>query len=409
MQKILIIEDDQIVANIYRNKLAVDGFAVEVAHDGETGLELLRTFHPQAMILDLMLPKLSGVDVIKQVRGIAEFKELPIIVFSNTYLTNTVQKAWKAGASKCLSKASCSPKHLLDIVRATLSQNAAAEKTGSPPDASVPAAKATAGGQPSVGHASQAHAPSPATLRKSLLNTFPATLASLRGSLQALIKATEETERLSHLEELKRRIHALTGNAGVTELRLIAALSAAIEALLQELHDKPKSINASTLRTLATAIDFLGTLFQQTRSAANYDVHAARILVVDDEPISRRAVVSALERASLQATAVDSSEAAYKLLVTVKFDLIFLDIDMPGMNGHELCTKLRALPEHKKTPVIFVTGISGFEARANAMMSGGTDFIAKPFLFLELAVKALVYILRGHVEKLHPARSPQPA
>ena len=68
---------------------------------------------------------------------------------------------------------------------------------------------------------------------------------------------------------------------------------------------------------------------------------------------------------------------------------------MPGMTGFELCTKLRTLPLHKKTPVIFVTALTGFESRASSTMSGGNDFIAKPFLFIELAVKALLYILRA--------------
>jgi DNA-binding response OmpR family regulator len=67
------------------------------------------------------------------------------------------------------------------------------------------------------------------------------------------------------------------------------------------------------------------------------------------------------------------------------------------MNGYELCSKLRTLPAHGKTPVVFVTGLNDLESRANSMMSGGTDFIAKPFLFMELAVKALVHALRGRV------------
>ena len=84
MKKILIIEDDQIVSNVYRNKLATEGYEAEIALDGETGLKTMRTFQPDAIVLDLMLPKMSGVDVIKQIRGEADFSKLPIIVFSNT-------------------------------------------------------------------------------------------------------------------------------------------------------------------------------------------------------------------------------------------------------------------------------------------------------------------------------------
>jgi DNA-binding response OmpR family regulator len=118
---------------------------------------------------------------------------------------------------------------------------------------------------------------------------------------------------------------------------------------------------------------------------------------VDDEAISRRAVTYALERAKMKPIAVDNSEAAFNLVIENKFDLIFLDVDMPGMNGFELCSKLRMLPGHKTTPVVFVTSLNDLESRASSTMSGGNDFIAKPFLFLELAVKALMYVLRARL------------
>jgi len=69
MKKILIIEDDQIVANVYRNKLAVEGYQTEAAPDGESGLKLMRTFRPDAIVLDLMLPKLDGLSLIQQISG----------------------------------------------------------------------------------------------------------------------------------------------------------------------------------------------------------------------------------------------------------------------------------------------------------------------------------------------------
>ena len=116
MKKILIIEDDQIVANVYRNKFAVEGYQAELASDGETGLKIMRTFQPDIIILDLMLPGISGVDVIREIRSEAAFSKTPIIVFSNTYLTNLIQEAWRAGANKCLSKSNCTPKDVIEVV-----------------------------------------------------------------------------------------------------------------------------------------------------------------------------------------------------------------------------------------------------------------------------------------------------
>src|SRR5258707_14026109 len=97
MKKILIIEDDQIVANVYRNKFSLEGFEVDIAKDGVSGLESIRTFRPDAVVLDLMLLKMTGVDLMKQVRSDETFGKDPTIVLSNTYLTNMDQEGSDAG------------------------------------------------------------------------------------------------------------------------------------------------------------------------------------------------------------------------------------------------------------------------------------------------------------------------
>src|SRR5271170_4028080 len=393
MKKILIIEDDQIVSNVYRNKLAVEGYQPESASDGEAGLKLMRTFQPDVIVLDLMLPKMSGVDVIKQIRSEAEFSKLPIIVFSNTYLTNMIQEAWKAGATKCLSKANCSPKEVIDVVRHTIGDSGAIPTSG-------PAVVGTHAPAKSIPLNTETDSAFQADLRKTFIDSLPATLVMLRASLQSLVKADNEMTRLKEIYELYRRVHALNGNASIAGLVQIAHMSAALEALLKEIYEKPKNINPSTLRTVAAGVDFLGFLFERGTLPERQEVPAANILVVDDEAISRRAIIYALEKAHLQSVSTEGPNAAYQLLLENHFDLVFLDVDMPGMTGFELCTKLRALPMHKKTPVVFVTSLSDFDNRTSSTMAGGNDFIAKPFLFIELTVKALIHILRGKLQPL---------
>jgi DNA-binding response OmpR family regulator len=404
MKKILIVEDDQIVANVYRNKFSVDGYEVEVALDGQAGLEMTRSFRPDAIILDLMLPKMTGVELMRQLRSEPEFQQLPVIVFSNTYLTNMVQEAWKAGATKCLSKANCSPKQVIEVVRNALASSNPASGTAAAPSATQGPAQKAAAPRPTPPAAGAVKPGDPdaefqAELRGSFVETLPATLAALRTSLQGMIKAENDSARLKQVQELYRRIHALTGNAAVAGLLQIAQMSDALEALLKELYEKPKNVTASTTRTVASAVDFLGVLFEKGLGPDKQEAPEANILVVDDEAISRRAVTYALEKAKLKSVNVEDPLAAYDLLSQNGFDLIFLDVDMPGMSGFELCTKLRTLPAHKKTPVVFVTSLTDFESRANSTMSGGNDLIAKPFLFIELGVKALVYLLRQRLEK----------
>ena len=132
------------------------------------------------------------------------------------------------------------------------------------------------------------------------------------------------------------------------------------------------------------------------------ELPASKILVVDDEAISRRAIVYALEKAKLKSVNVDDPQQALQMLNDNEFDLIFLDVDMPGMTGYELCAKLRALPQHKKTPVVFVTSLNDFENRTNSTMAGGNNFIGKPFLFIELTVKALIHVLKSKLQPRPP-------
>jgi len=392
MKKILIIEDDQIVSNVYRNKLAAEGYQAEVALDGETGLKTMHTLQPDAIVLDLVLPQMSGVEVIKQIRSEADFSKLPIIVFSNTYLTNLVQDAWKAGATKCVSKINCPPKELLELIRRTVGGDVVSPAL--PKTEGVPATKpATV--------VSEADAEFQAELRKTLIASLPATLATLRAGLKSLIKSDTEVAQLKHIHELFRRVHAVNGNASIAGLVPIAHLAAALEALLKELYENPKNINSSTLRTVAATVDFLGFLFERGTRPDKQEIPSVSILVVDDEVISRRAIIYALEKAQLESVSVEDPNAAFKLLSENQYDLVFLDVDMPGMTGYELCNKLRSLPMHKKTPVVFCTRLDDFNSRTKSTMAGGNDFIAKPFLFIELTVKALIHVLRG---KLQPAK-----
>lgn len=383
--KILIIEDDQLVANIYRNKFALEGFEAETASDGDVGLELLRSFRPDVVLLDLVLPRVTGLEVLRQVRAQSEFANLPIVVFSNTYLSVMVQEAWKAGASKCLSKANCTPKQVIETVRGVLKENGASA-TAKPKDEQAPT---IADRDMDSEFQDQ--------LRRDFIAELPNTLKNLRALLQAIIKAPNEAERFKLIQDLYRRCHSLSSNAGLAGAAQIATMADALEALLKELLEKPNNINASTLRTVAAAVDFMGFLFERALSPQPAFA-PAEVLVVDDDAISRRAITFAVEKANFKTVAVGDPIKALDIISQRKFDLVFLDVDMPGMNGFELCSRLRSLPSYAKTPVVFVTGLNDLENRANSSMSGGNDFIAKPFLFIELTVKALVHIWRSRLE-----------
>ena len=235
-----------------------------------------------------------------------------------------------------------------------------------------------------------------AELFQSFLATRSDTLNTLRKLLQDLTRAPDEKTREPHLQELYRRVHALTGSAGIAGLNDVAQTTAALEVLLKELTEKPKNVNASTLRTVAQTVDFLAELFKIDQPRIT-EFPPANILVVDDEILSRRAVSYALEKAGLKSVSVEDSSVALRMATEQRFDVIFLDVQMPGMDGFELCTKIRGLPINKETPIIFVTSLTDFKSRARSSLSGGNDLIAKPFMFIELTVKAITHVLRGQM------------
>lgn len=229
-----------------------------------------------------------------------------------------------------------------------------------------------------------------AEVRKSSLEEARPAMPSIRQALQSVAKNPSDVPKL---QELFDKVRALAGNPSLTRLLTIARVVGAFEQLLKQLVDKPECINQSVQRTMAQAVDLLCALFEG--DARDVDLVTARVLAVDDQQIALRSIMHALEKANLKSQALSDPHAALSLSRDWQFDLIVLDIEMPGMTGVELCAKLRALPNYKKTPILFVTSASDFGHRTEACRSGGNDLIAKPFLATELALKALALIVKS--------------
>jgi CheY-like chemotaxis protein len=214
------------------------------------------------------------------------------------------------------------------------------------------------------------------------------------------INKSDDARRPEQIEILYRRVRSFACNANMAGLSYVAKFGAAIEALMKEMLEKPKTVTASTLRTMAHAIDFLSELTRPGLPSDIADHPPIEVLVVDDDMLSRRALTLALEKAFLKAAACEDPEAALARVQSSKFDLIFLDVNMPGMDGFEVCDRLRQAGLNKNTPVIFVTSSNDFQVRAQSTLRGASDLIAKPFMFIELTVKALTFSLRHRIEAL---------
>jgi CheY-like chemotaxis protein len=378
---ILIVDDDQVAVHAYREKFQSHGYIVKVADNDQAGMQTLRSEPIALMILDLCLPGMDGAEVLRNVRSVFDMQALPVVVVSNAYLGNLGRAALEAGATKCVTKAESDPDQMLDLVR---------ELIGVGPSNVV---GATAGG---AGFSSDSQAlVSPfeskdqEILVTMLLVNAPEKLAKLRASHQALARTEQEELRRTELTKMHRQVRWLAAFSGPVGFGKIAQMANALEALLIQLHAKPAKITPSALRTVAQALDALASLFDQAAHSPAEELPPPppRILVVDDEIISRETICAALDQANLPTVSLDDSLAAHRLLVQEQFDLIFLDVEMPGESGPDLCLHIREMATNRATPIVFVTAHSDFRSRAQSTLSGGNDFIAKPFLLIELGSK----------------------
>jgi CheY-like chemotaxis protein len=226
----------------------------------------------------------------------------------------------------------------------------------------------------------------------------------LRAVFKAFARAKDDAEREMQVLNLYRKVHFLVAGAGLAECHTIARMASVFEAMLFELGERPALLNPSVVRTAALAVDFLEALFQYARNTSQDTPLSARVLVVDDDPLANHVVVSALRAAHFEPRSTEDPLIGLQWLRESTYDLVLLDIEMPGLDGFEFCTRLRKLPAYAKTPVIYVTGHSDFESRARSALSGGDDLISKPVFPMELAVKAMTHLLGNQL-----AIKPMPA
>lgn len=219
-------------------------------------------------------------------------------------------------------------------------------------------------------------------------------LGAMRQCFQSFTKTPTD---LSLLNELHCHVHSFSERARTTGYLGVHRLCAAFSELTRGLYEVPGQVNQSTLRTVQQTIEFLGALMKDRSFAQAQDPAKALIYAVDDDPDNCDAIRMALETSALRTTCAQEPAVALAELADRRCDLIFLDVNMPGMDGFELCKQIRALPLHAATPVVFLTGLATLENRVQSTLCGGSDFIGKPFNLHELSVKAMTLILKAQL------------
>jgi len=115
--KILVVEDDEPLARVLKEKLELAHFEIAVAEDGEKAFPLAKSFGPDLVLLDLILPKKHGLEVLKELKADADLASTPVIVLSNLDTDEDIKKALAGGAADYFVKAQHPLKEIVEKVK----------------------------------------------------------------------------------------------------------------------------------------------------------------------------------------------------------------------------------------------------------------------------------------------------
>jgi DNA-binding response OmpR family regulator len=116
-QVILIVEDDNFLLSMYKTKLELEDYSVLTAINGESGLKMVKEKKPDLILLDIIMPKMNGFDVLKEVRADKNVKNIPVIMLTNLGQKEDIKKSFKLGANEYMIKAHFLPSEVVEKVK----------------------------------------------------------------------------------------------------------------------------------------------------------------------------------------------------------------------------------------------------------------------------------------------------
>jgi PleD family two-component response regulator len=313
-----------------------------------------------------------------------------------------VEQALTAGADRAVNRITSAPRVLVGVLHALWS-SLETENSG--------AAKAKAKGivPKSESHVSS-DIPRPllSDLRRWFIRRAPQHVRALRGSCVDLSKTEQPTERALLLAEALTEAHTLAKSAAIAEDFLISQLAGAFEALLHDLMENPKHVNAPLFHSLAQSVDLLGLLLEVfLLDDVRQLTLSPLILVLDANPGAGSEIKGCLHKAFLNSVTTGKPEIALELAAENSFDLVIVTVATPTSPGFEFCDNLRAQSSQQDTPLIFVAESDLFEVRAKIALSHGAGVVTRPFLELELALRVLTSVLQRQVHARLRALAPK--
>ena len=325
-KRILLLIEDPLMADFFTDKLEASGFEPMSARVSSDGVNRFRNEGADLILADPVFSTGDGLDAIRAIRD--HSSTVPILILGNLP-HNLIRGAQSIGMTQLVF---------------TTANPFDAVLTAIDPFFPVPI-KSYKNGMKF----------SDSQWMDTCLSSAQTTIKAMRLDAYSFAK-TRSNESL--LFALFREAHHLAERLAAVGLVPLWKMARSIELLVYELYEMPEEISDSTVRTAVQAVDFLGTLFDPAVIPQLSDPVGAAILAVDDEPMALQTISQAMERVGLVPTCALNASDALGFLQKTEFSLVLLDIGLPSVNGFDICKQAREIPRCKKTPIVFLTGMT---------------------------------------------------
>lgn len=381
--KVLVIEDDYATSKLLSNYLNKWGYEPVIVNSGLKALDYLEREHVLAIITDIVLPDINGLELLKKIRENKTTKFVPIIVCS---VEAEQQKAFLMGAVEYFVK----PIKYKDLVEVLTSYKLKKDSNILCVDDDVPTlnlvkeAIASVGYNPVAFHQSSKVMDAVKDLQLDLA-IIDLDMPEINGF--ELIKLIKSNKKFTNLP-----IIIYTGKEN------FEADLKKIDGLFTELLDK----RSTNIEDLASTVNAMINRYDEPtppeEAAKQTDV--PKILLVEDYKHSQIIVTRLLKKNNFTSVVVvENGAEAVDQVSKQKFDLILMDMQMPVMNGFEATEKIRMMPEYKETPIIALTAFAMKGDKEKCLESGATDYIPKPIDSQEFVEKVKFYTSEKFIKK----------
>lgn len=374
--KVLVIEDDYATSKLLSNYLNKWGYDPTIVNSGEKALQIIKKEKFLAVIMDIVLPDINGLELLKKIRESENTKNIPVIVCS---VEAEQQKAFLMGAVEYFVK----PIKYKDLVEVLTSYKLKRDSNILCVDDDVPTLNLIKEAIESVGYNAIAESKSATVMER--IKNLHLDLAIVDLDMPQvngfeLIKMIKSNPKFANLP-----IIIYTGKENFADdLKKI-------DGLFADLLSK----RSTKIEDLADTINHMINRYDEPTPFESLDTQekeGPNILLVEDYKHSQIIVTRLLKKNSFNSIIiVENGAEALELVKKQPFDLILMDMQMPIMNGFEATERIRQLPQYKNIPIIALTAFAMKGDREKCLEAGASDYIAKPIDSQEFIEKVKHY------------------